>query len=38
MLTHGSSDLLGRIAFGFGAILFWCVAVAMALQTARRWR
>ncbi|HEY4114647.1 MAG TPA: hypothetical protein VGM17_11370 [Rhizomicrobium sp.] len=38
VLTHGSGDMPGRIAFGFGAILFWCVAAAMALQTARRWR
>jgi hypothetical protein len=32
------SDIMGRIAFGFGAILFWCATAAFAVTIARRWR
>jgi amino acid transporter len=38
MRGFGGSDTIGRIAFGFGAILFWCVTGAFALVIVRRWR
>jgi hypothetical protein len=34
----GGGDLMGRVAFGFGAMLFWCVTGAFARAFVRRWR
>jgi hypothetical protein len=34
----GGGDMMGRVVFGFGAILFWCVTAAFAVTIARRWR
>ncbi|HEX3652373.1 MAG TPA: hypothetical protein VHU18_06075 [Rhizomicrobium sp.] len=31
-------SLIGRIAFGFGAILAWCITIAMTVMTLRKWR
>lgn len=38
MHTSGSGDTIGRIAFGFGAILIWCMTAAFAVVIVRRWR
>jgi hypothetical protein len=38
MPTSGAGDTTGRIAFGFGSVLFWCAAVAFVVTTVRRWR
>jgi hypothetical protein len=38
MPTSGSGDTVGRVAFGFGAVLFWCITVAMTVMTLRKWR
>jgi hypothetical protein len=38
MQTSGAGDMIGRVAFGFGAILFWCVTGLFALAVVRRWR
>lgn len=38
MQTSGSGDTIGRVAFGFGAVVIWCVTGAFALSTLRRWR
>jgi hypothetical protein len=37
-MTSGSGDSMGRVAFGFGAILFWCLAAYAVVTTLRRWR
>jgi hypothetical protein len=34
----GGGDMMGRVAFGFGAILAWCITTAMAVMTLRKWR
>ena len=36
--TSGSADIFGRIAFGMGSIIGWCIAVLMAVTWARRKR
>jgi hypothetical protein len=33
-----SNATLGRVAFGFGAMLGWCITVAMTVVTMRKWR
>jgi len=38
MPTSGPDNLFGRVAFGFGAILVWCIMAAFAVTIARRWR
>jgi hypothetical protein len=38
MPTSGTGDLMGRAAFGFGAVLIWCVVGVFAVRTVRRWR
>jgi hypothetical protein len=38
MPASGAGSVIGRIAFGFGAILFWCASAAMAVMTLRKWR
>jgi hypothetical protein len=34
----GGGNMLGRVVFGFGAILCWCVTGAFAVAIVRRWR
>jgi hypothetical protein len=34
----GGSDMMGRVAFGFGALVFWFLTGAFALAIARRRR
>jgi len=34
----GSGAMLGRVAFGFGAILMWWAAIAITRVTLRSWR
>jgi len=34
--TSGSGDMIGRIAFGVAAVVFWFTAVRVVLYTARR--
>ena len=36
--TSGGGDTVGRAAFGFGALLFWLIAVAFVRDAVRRWR
>jgi hypothetical protein len=36
--TSGSGDILGRIAFGIGSIIFWCVTFFGTVSILRRWR
>jgi hypothetical protein len=36
-MTSGSGDTMGRVAFGCGAILIWCVAAYAVVTTLRRW-
>jgi hypothetical protein len=36
--TPTSGDMMGRIAFGFGAMLVWCFAAYAVTTTLRRWR
>lgn len=36
--TSGSGDTIGRVAFGFGALLFWFMTAAFAVMTVRKWR
>lgn len=38
MTISGAGDTVGRIAFGFGSVLFWCAAVAFVVTMVRRWR
>jgi membrane glycosyltransferase len=38
MGTSGAGDAIGRVAFGFCAILIWCVIGAFAVITLRGWR
>jgi hypothetical protein len=38
VLTSGSGDTIGRVAFGIGSIMCWCVAAAVTAMTVRRWR
>jgi hypothetical protein len=38
MHTSGSGDTIGRIAFGFGAIVIWCITAAFGVAVVRRWR
>lgn len=36
--TSGMGDMVGRVAFGFGSVLFWCVLGAIVIGRVRRWR
>ena len=36
--TSGAGDTMGRVAFGFGSVLFWCVVAGIIVATVRRWR
>src|ERR1700722_10907373 len=36
MPTSGAGDTMGRVAFGFGAVLIWCVAGAILVTMLRR--
>lgn len=38
MRTSGAGDTLGRVAFGFGSVLIWCIAGAIVVTMVRRWR
>jgi hypothetical protein len=38
MPTSGVGDTMGRLAFGFASVLFWCFLVAIVVATVRRWR
>jgi hypothetical protein len=38
MPTSVAGDTLGRVAFGFGSVLFWCAVGAIVVATVRRWR
>jgi hypothetical protein len=37
MPTSGAGDSLGRVAFGVGAVLIWCFAIAVVVAMVRRW-
>jgi len=37
-VTSRSGDTMGRVAFGFGSILMWCIAAAIVAATLRKWR
>ncbi len=38
MQTSGPGDTIGRVAFGFGSVLFWCAVGFIIVATVRRWR
>jgi hypothetical protein len=37
-ITTSGGDTLGRAAFGFGAVIFWCVIAALAVRKLRSLR
>jgi len=38
MPMSGLGDTMGRAAFGFASVLFWCALGAILVVTVRRWR
>ncbi len=34
----GGGEMMGRVAFGFGAMLFWLLTAAFAVAMLRKWR